>query len=300
MRRSVCRYRPTPFHAQVTRRTFAGAGDDIRESSTACRSSSATKATSSAARNGPSCSWCPRSRCASRRTSPSSRWRRCRRCPTVARTAADASGRAASERRTQHPACDGRDATHRSQGRRRRSRTNAPARLDQPRDARSAAGLAATPAQQTIKFARQDESLTVRFAIKPASDTRAGRVSTRARSSPRRTRRRSTAGYQMIEYPHIRRQHIYDDADASVKVINVKTRAEPDDRLHRWASATRCRRRSSSSASRSSSSDAGGSGVGRPVAVHDDRHRRPRLRTARRSAREQQPAARLRVQTAAR
>src|SRR4029079_18913572 len=32
-------------------------------------------------------------------------------------------------------------------------------------------------------------------------------------------------GYQTIEYPHIRRQHIYHDADVTVKVINVKLAA---------------------------------------------------------------------------
>ena len=32
-----------------------------------------------------------------------------------------------------------------------------------------------------------------------------------------------TRGYQVIEYPHIRRQHIYHAADATLKVIDVKT-----------------------------------------------------------------------------
>ena len=82
-------------------------------------------------------------------------------------------------------------------------------------------GWSATPPQQTIKFARQDESLTVRFAIKPAADTVPGAYHARAVvSSGTRTFDR---GYQTIEYPHIRRQHIYHDADVSVKVINVKT-----------------------------------------------------------------------------
>jgi hypothetical protein len=30
-------------------------------------------------------------------------------------------------------------------------------------------------------------------------------------------------GYQVIEYPHIRRQHIYDAADATLKVVDVRT-----------------------------------------------------------------------------
>ncbi len=111
-------------------------------------------------------------------------------------------------------------------------------------------GWSASPAQQSIKFARQDESLTVRFAIKPAVDTVPGAYHARAVvSSGTRTFDR---GYQTIEYPHIRRQHIYHDADVSVKVINVKT--APNLRsATSSASATRCRRRSSSSASRSSS-----------------------------------------------
>jgi LmbE family N-acetylglucosaminyl deacetylase len=88
-------------------------------------------------------------------------------------------------------------------------------RLDLPK------GWSASPAQQTITFARPDESLTVRFAIKPAVDTVPGAYHARAVvSSGTRTFDR---GYQTIEYPHIRRQHIYHDADVSVKVINVKT-----------------------------------------------------------------------------
>jgi LmbE family N-acetylglucosaminyl deacetylase len=88
-------------------------------------------------------------------------------------------------------------------------------RLDLPK------GWSASPAQQTIKFARPDESLTVRFAIKPAVDTVPGAYHARAVvSSGTQTFDR---GFQTIEYPHIRRQHIYHDADVSVKVINVKT-----------------------------------------------------------------------------
>ncbi|MEO8257626.1 MAG: PIG-L family deacetylase [Acidobacteriota bacterium] len=82
-------------------------------------------------------------------------------------------------------------------------------------------GWSAAPAEQAITFARQDESLTVRFAIKPAVDTLPGAYHARAVvTSGAKTFDR---GYQTIEYPHIRRQHIYHDADVSVKVINVKT-----------------------------------------------------------------------------
>jgi LmbE family N-acetylglucosaminyl deacetylase len=82
-------------------------------------------------------------------------------------------------------------------------------------------GWSATPAQQSLRFARQDESQTVRFAIKPPADTALGAYHVRAIvSSGGQTFDR---GYQTIEYPHIRRQHIYHDADVMVKVINVKT-----------------------------------------------------------------------------
>jgi len=61
----------------------------------------------------------------------------------------------------------------------------------------------------------------VRFEIRPPIDTVPGAYHVRAVvSSGGRTFDR---GYQTIEYPHIRRQHIYHDADVSVKVINVKT-----------------------------------------------------------------------------
>ena len=30
-------------------------------------------------------------------------------------------------------------------------------------------------------------------------------------------------GYEVIEYPHIRRYHIYDASEATLKVINVRT-----------------------------------------------------------------------------
>ena len=81
-------------------------------------------------------------------------------------------------------------------------------------------GWTATPPQQTMKFARQDESQTVRFSVKPSPNTVPGEYHVRALvSSGGQTFDR---GYQTIEYPHIRRQHIYHDADVTLKVINVK------------------------------------------------------------------------------
>jgi LmbE family N-acetylglucosaminyl deacetylase len=79
----------------------------------------------------------------------------------------------------------------------------------------------ATPGEQPVKFSRSDESQTVRFQVKPASSAGAGEFHVKAVvSSGGQTYNR---GYQVIEYPHIKRYHIYDDADATLKVIDVRT-----------------------------------------------------------------------------
>jgi hypothetical protein len=82
-------------------------------------------------------------------------------------------------------------------------------------------GWTASPTEQTLAFARQDESLTVRFQIKPAPNTPPGEFHVRAVASA--GGQTFDRGYQVIEYPHIRRQHIYDQAGTTMKVIDVKT-----------------------------------------------------------------------------
>ena len=82
-------------------------------------------------------------------------------------------------------------------------------------------GWSATPAEQQVKFTRSDESQTVRFMVKPASSVGAGEFHVKAVvwSGGKAYDR----GFEVIEYPHIRRYHIYDEADATLKVINVRT-----------------------------------------------------------------------------
>jgi hypothetical protein len=82
------------------------------------------------------------------------------------------------------------------------------------------AGWTATPPRQTMTFARQDEAQTVRFSVKAPANAVPGEYHVRASVSSGDLT--STRGYQTIEYPHIRRQHIYHDADVRLKVINVK------------------------------------------------------------------------------
>src|SRR4051812_20357069 len=84
-------------------------------------------------------------------------------------------------------------------------------------------GWTATPARQPMKFARSDEALTVRFQVMPGPNTASGEFQIRAVA----TSGASTfdRGYQVIEYPHIKRYHIYDAAHTTLKVINVRTEA---------------------------------------------------------------------------
>src|SRR5205823_8229921 len=71
------------------------------------------------------------------------------------------------------------------------------------------------------KFTRQDESQTVRFQVRPAPNTTPGEFHVRALVTA--GAQTFDRGLQVIEYPHIRRQHFYDEADATLKVLDVKT-----------------------------------------------------------------------------
>ncbi|HEY7285944.1 MAG TPA: PIG-L family deacetylase [Vicinamibacterales bacterium] len=94
----------------------------------------------------------------------------------------------------------------------------ASARLEAPQ------GWTVTPATQTVKFDRQDEEQTIRFEVKPGASTTTGGYEVRAvvTSTDGRTFNR---GFQVIEYPHITRYHIYDDSLTTLKVIDVRTPA---------------------------------------------------------------------------
>ncbi|MGH9141397.1 MAG: PIG-L family deacetylase [Vicinamibacterales bacterium] len=82
-------------------------------------------------------------------------------------------------------------------------------------------GWSATPGEQAVKFSRSDESQTVRFMVKPSASVTAGEAQVNAIVTA--DGRSYTRGYQVIEYPHIKRYHIYDAAEATLKVINVRT-----------------------------------------------------------------------------
>jgi LmbE family N-acetylglucosaminyl deacetylase len=82
-------------------------------------------------------------------------------------------------------------------------------------------GWSATPLQQPVTFARGDESQTVRFQVKPGANLAPGEYHIRAFASSGNLQ--SDRGYDVIEYPHISRYHIYRDADVTLKIIDVKT-----------------------------------------------------------------------------
>jgi len=82
-------------------------------------------------------------------------------------------------------------------------------------------GWTSTPPQLGLKLARSDESQTLRFLVKPPLGTKAGEYQVRA--LVKQGDATFDRGYQVIEYPHIRRQHIYEAASTTIKVIDVNT-----------------------------------------------------------------------------
>ena len=95
--------------------------------------------------------------------------------------------------------------------------SDAAIRLDVPRN------WTATPPSQTVRFEREDEALTVRFNVRPGAGTGPGEFPVRAIATA--NGQSFERGYQVVEYPHIRRYHIYDDARTKLKVIDVRTPA---------------------------------------------------------------------------
>jgi hypothetical protein len=81
-------------------------------------------------------------------------------------------------------------------------------------------GWVATPPQQTVAFTREDESRTLRFQVKPAVGAAAGAYKIGASASI--GDQSFARGFEIIEYPHIRRQHIYAAAETTVKIVDVK------------------------------------------------------------------------------
>lgn len=83
------------------------------------------------------------------------------------------------------------------------------------------AGWTATPAEQSVSMSREDESRTIRYQVRPATGTSAGEYRIRAVAAAGEAS--IDRGYQVIEYPHIRRQHVFRPSNVTVRVTDVRT-----------------------------------------------------------------------------
>jgi LmbE family N-acetylglucosaminyl deacetylase len=81
-------------------------------------------------------------------------------------------------------------------------------------------GWSVTPPSAHVRFERADEASTVRFALAPTGAVTAGQFQLKAVA--RTGGAAFDRGFQVIEYPHIQRRHIYDTAATTLKVIGVR------------------------------------------------------------------------------
>lgn len=82
-------------------------------------------------------------------------------------------------------------------------------------------GWAAEPASVPVELAREDEQVTVPFTLTPSRSAGPGEAVVRASIRQEDGRTTPGVGYQVIEYAHIRRQHLVEPAAARLKVIDV-------------------------------------------------------------------------------
>ena len=72
-----------------------------------------------------------------------------------------------------------------------------------------------------MTFEREDEQVTVTFAVTPDAGVRQGEYAVESTvTAPGGVT--SSTGYEVVEYPHIHRRHVVQPARARVKVIDVK------------------------------------------------------------------------------
>jgi LmbE family N-acetylglucosaminyl deacetylase len=81
-------------------------------------------------------------------------------------------------------------------------------------------GWTSTPAAAPVAFTREDEALTVRFAVAPPPGVATGEYGVGA--IVRRDGASYDRGYVVVEYPHISRRLVFDNAGVRVKVLDVR------------------------------------------------------------------------------
>jgi hypothetical protein len=85
------------------------------------------------------------------------------------------------------------------------------------------AGWKVDPRAAPLRLSREDESATVAFRVQPPDGVRDGEYALTATATPAGPdASASQSGYQIIEYPHIRRRHIVRPATARLKVIDAR------------------------------------------------------------------------------
>jgi LmbE family N-acetylglucosaminyl deacetylase len=76
------------------------------------------------------------------------------------------------------------------------------------------------PAPQTVSFTREDESQTVRFVLRPNAKTPLGQYVVKSVATV--DAQTFDTGFQVVEYPHIRRRQLELPAEVDVKVMDVR------------------------------------------------------------------------------
>jgi hypothetical protein len=92
-------------------------------------------------------------------------------------------------------------------------------------------GWRVTPATQPIGFTREDEQMTVRFALQPPAAAALAAAAMKPRGNQFVVSARVTAGaqtsaqgYQVVEYPHTTRRHVLVDPQVAVKALDVNVK----------------------------------------------------------------------------
>jgi len=81
-------------------------------------------------------------------------------------------------------------------------------------------GWTVSPASSPAAVAREDEEATVRFTVTTPAGLKAGAASITAEVSAGAGT--FATGYQVVEYPHIRRRLLFRPAEAAVKIVDVR------------------------------------------------------------------------------
>ena len=92
-------------------------------------------------------------------------------------------------------------------------------------------GWRVTPATQAVSFTREDEQMTVRFALQPPSAATLAAAAMKPGGNQFVVKARVSAaaqtysqGYQVVEYPHTTRRHVLVDPQVAVKALDVSVK----------------------------------------------------------------------------